>query len=71
MKVGVIKEDKEAKLTYPYLGEDVDGFIILFSAPYTGVVLKTDSFYEVGHYCMNWNEEKFTPIEGKVILQND
>lgn len=71
MKVEVIKEEKKTEREYPYLAKAMSGLVVLFSKPNTGTVLSPDSAWNVGEYNKFWKESNFTPLEGKVILQND
>ncbi len=73
MKVEVIKEEKKTERTYPYLGYSRKGVVVLFYSRVSGTVLKADddSIFFVGEHCSSFNEDKFTPLEGKITLQND
>ncbi len=72
MKVEVIKEEITER-TYPYLGESKQGVVVLFYSRVSGTVLKADddSIFFVGEHCSSLREDNFTPLEGKITLQND
>lgn len=71
MKVEVIKEEKKAERVYPYIGESESGLVVLFHKERSGILLNEGRTFKKGFYWSSWNEEHFTPLEGKVILQND
>ena len=69
------EESKQEKQTYPYLGIPSDkAYIVLFSAPKTGVVIHISSsnqyLIKLGYYSNNWAEDNFIRAIGKVTLEN-
>jgi hypothetical protein len=73
MKVEV--REKEDKCKYPYIGitENMitsDDLIVLFHAGNQGICLKSSS-HDVGYYTNSWNEDRFRPYAGEVVLINE
>lgn len=67
------------KRSYPYIGILKDSrdaaIIVLFYSYNTGTCLCKDnssiSQTNIGEFTSTWYEEKFVPLEGKLILSNE
>jgi hypothetical protein len=54
--------------TYPCLKQNnqCPSLIVLFTDTKTGIVIRSDSTWKVGHYANDWAENKFTVISGTI-----
>jgi hypothetical protein len=63
------KEKKEKK--YPYLGISNNKRIILFTGHNVGITLdQGESSHTVGIYFDIWEENRFIPFTGEIVLSN-
>ena len=57
---------------YPMLKKHrISKLVVLFNAPYTGMVVNPLSFHPIGETLDCWNEEAFDLFDGKVVLSNN
>ena len=71
MKVTI--EGQQPTSKYPYLGKLFgDDLVVLFINEDTGTVVKesTNGVRPLGQYSRRWDERIFTPLQGRVILEN-
>lgn len=74
MAVKVSCIDEGTRLTaYPNIQKSsVTGVIILFNSYGCGTVLhKGESIHIFGEYSTDWTMESFSPLRGKIILENE
>ena len=70
--INVPKKEKEKEDIYPCL-KTYKGGVVLFRRKNTGVLVhppKEGKIYPLGDYSTEWEEDKFKPFKGEVILEN-
>lgn len=71
MKTKIIERSKLTEASYPKLKQMPDVGIVLFIAPYTGVVIENGDVYAIGDYSDDWDEDEAVVFNGIVELSND
>jgi hypothetical protein len=74
MKVKVTESEPEIDLNYPCLKQFPNGTIVLFVAPETGTVLRTEDRSDgthVGEWKKDWREHLTKPFRHTVTLSNN
>ena len=71
----IISSRKTSKLrplsekSYPWLGENIHGLVVLFNDKYTGTVIHTpNETWIVGEYSDGWDEDAFEPFYGTISI---
>lgn len=74
INVKVNKDAQGEKLVYPLLmksgNSNEDDLIVLMTDHKTGIVIKPDSCWAMGHKLRDWVMEKFEPFHGTIELSN-
>ena len=73
MKSTIEMAEKEQNFNYPCIKQsETTKTVILFTEPKKGFVLNCSTgTYTMGSFYEDWDEKKFKPLNGRVILENN